>query len=186
MSQSRGGTPLFFFLIVLTMVSYCSRPDVRSSLSTSSRTPSLQVEQPQTPSPPQASAEPSSTRFVKSIQLNVRSAPNGAVVDTLRRGTSVGIYAERGKWVRISRDGLPEQWVSGPNLCTEPGCAYTAPAPARSASSDLTTSFAPVEPRRYRANTSPAYDCPCSRSANCIGPRGGRYCITSGGNKRYR
>lgn len=28
--------------------------------------------------------------------------------------------------------------------------------------------------------------CPCSRALNCVGPRGGRYCITSGGNKRYR
>lgn len=27
--------------------------------------------------------------------------------------------------------------------------------------------------------------CPCSGPNVCIGPRGGRYCITSGGNKRY-
>lgn len=27
--------------------------------------------------------------------------------------------------------------------------------------------------------------CPCRGSRVCIGPRGGRYCITSGGNKRY-
>lgn len=27
--------------------------------------------------------------------------------------------------------------------------------------------------------------CPCSGNRICIGPRGGRYCITSGGNKRY-
>ncbi|SEH12729.1 SH3 domain-containing protein [Sphingopyxis sp. YR583] len=27
--------------------------------------------------------------------------------------------------------------------------------------------------------------CPCSGYNVCIGPRGGRYCITSGGNKRY-
>ncbi len=28
-------------------------------------------------------------------------------------------------------------------------------------------------------------NCPCSSGNICIGPRGGRYCITSGGNKRY-
>lgn len=28
--------------------------------------------------------------------------------------------------------------------------------------------------------------CPCSGSNNCVGPRGGIYCYTSGGNKRYR
>lgn len=31
----------------------------------------------------------------------------------------------------------------------------------------------------------PAGYCPCSSGNICIGPRGGRYCITSGGNKRY-
>lgn len=34
----------------------------------------------------------------------------------------------------------------------------------------------------YGASTA---DCPCSGGDVCIGPRGGRYCITSGGNKRY-
>lgn len=43
---------------------------------------------------------------------------------------------------------------------------------------------------RRRATSKPrydggGYDCPCSGSRVCIGPRGGRYCITSGGNKRY-
>lgn len=28
-------------------------------------------------------------------------------------------------------------------------------------------------------------DCPCNGGAVCVGPRGGRYCITSGGRKRY-
>jgi hypothetical protein len=27
--------------------------------------------------------------------------------------------------------------------------------------------------------------CPCGSGHICVGPRGGRYCITSGGNKRY-
>jgi len=28
-------------------------------------------------------------------------------------------------------------------------------------------------------------ECPCNGSNVCVGPRGGRYCITSSGNKRY-
>lgn len=40
-----------------------------------------------------------------------------------------------------------------------------------------------------RARRAPSYDaggsCPCSGRNICVGPRGGRYCITSGGNKRY-
>lgn len=27
--------------------------------------------------------------------------------------------------------------------------------------------------------------CPCNGGNVCVGPRGGRYCITSGGKKRY-
>ncbi|UBB24831.1 SH3 domain-containing protein [Pseudoxanthomonas japonensis] len=185
MSQSRGGTLLFFSLVVLTVLIYCSRPDVRGRLD-SPQAPSASVEKAQDSSLPNSSPEPSSTRYVRSIQLNVRSSPNGAVIGTLARGAPVGIYGNRGKWVRISRDGQPEQWVSGPNLCSEIGCAEAQSAPARSQSSDLTTSFTPIETPRYRSSASPTYDCPCSRSANCIGPRGGRYCITSGGNKRYR
>lgn len=45
-------------------------------------------------------------------------------------------------------------------------------------------------PTRSRTPRSHSYfyddgACPCSGSHICIGPRGGRYCITSGGNKRY-
>ena len=37
------------------------------------------------------------------------------------------------------------------------------------------------EPTDAKADTG----CPCSSSKVCTGPRGGRYCITSSGNKRY-
>lgn len=43
-------------------------------------------------------------------------------------------------------------------------------------------------PKRGKKRSSGGYssgDCPCSGNNVCIGPRGGRYCITSGGNKRY-
>jgi hypothetical protein len=30
-----------------------------------------------------------------------------------------------------------------------------------------------------------AGSCPCNGGDVCVGPRGGRYCITSGGSKRY-
>jgi hypothetical protein len=177
---------LFFSLVALAVVSYCSRPDVRKKDLATSRAPSALLEQLQAPARSIDSAVPSSTRFVKAIQLNVRSSPNGTVIDTLARGTPIIAYAEVGKWVRISRDDEAQRWVSGPNLCAEPGCADAAPVPVRPASSGLAKPYVPVEQRRSRSSTSLGYGCPCSGSANCIGPRGGRYCITSGGNKRYR
>ena len=42
--------------------------------------------------------------------------------------------------------------------------------------------------KRSRGSSGGGYgggSCPCSGRSICIGPRGGRYCITSGGNKRY-
>lgn len=44
-----------------------------------------------------------------------------------------------------------------------------------------TTIAAPQEAKQETT----AYTCPCSGTKICTGPRGGRYCITSGGNKRY-
>lgn len=45
-----------------------------------------------------------------------------------------------------------------------------------------------LKPKAQSSNQFQYYgdSCPCSSSANCVGPRGGTYCITSGGNKRYR
>lgn len=42
--------------------------------------------------------------------------------------------------------------------------------------------------RRKKKSSGSGYggsSCPCSGRNICVGPRGGRYCITSGGNKRY-
>lgn len=38
-------------------------------------------------------------------------------------------------------------------------------------------------PMNFRGATSG--ECPCNGGKVCVGPRGGRYCITSSGNKRY-
>ncbi len=39
-----------------------------------------------------------------------------------------------------------------------------------------------IEKQRRETDTG---TCSCSSAKVCVGPRGGRYCITSGGNKRY-
>lgn len=120
------------------------------------------------------------TLYVGPKSLNVRSSPNGTVTSSLKHGTAVEIHAEEGGWSRISADGQPARWVSSAYLCKQRNCGDTPkwkPAPTPPPAS------APV---RRAAPTSSPYGCPCSSSNNCYGPRGGRYCITSGGNKRYR
>ena len=134
-------------------------------------------------------------RFVNTDGLNVRDYPvYGNVIGQLNRGDKVPVYAVSDSWVQISVDS---QWVSAKYLCDTDGCyekshpnervtvqqgaltyqsAQSKPQPAKSAPKKG------VAPKRTYGNSS----CPCSGSYNCTGPRGGKYCITSGGSKRYR
>lgn len=129
-----------------------------------------------TPATPQTK-----TRYIGPQSLNVRSSPNGSVVGSLRRGSAVEIHGEDAGWSRISADDQPQQWVSSSYLCVQHDCGDMPKwkkAPIVPAT--------PVPQRRTAPSPSSTYGCPCSSGNNCFGPRGGRYCITSGGNKRYR
>lgn len=122
-------------------------------------------------------------RFVASDHLNVRTSPNGRLAGHLGRGERVEIHERRDGWARISDDGAAPRWVFERHLCSGSGCAVASPRTevGTSAGNAHRTS-----PPRTRWSGDSDYGCPCSSSRNCIGPRGGRYCITSGGNKRYR
>lgn len=114
-------------------------------------------------------------QFVSADNLNVRDQPGGKVISKLKRGEKVQIFETRNEWARISIDGQSSKWLSSKSLCSGSGCYVV---------SKLKPVTQPAEPVRQQI---PAYgsSCPCSSGNVCIGPRGGRYCITSGGNKRY-
>ncbi|WP_080557788.1 SH3 domain-containing protein [Pseudomonas putida] len=124
------------------------------------------------PQPTQASAP---EHFVNADKLNLRAQPGGKVISSLKRGEKVQVYEQKAEWARISLDGQPQRWISYKNLCSGSNCFFT-PQPKRERPA----------PQPVRSST-PEYgsSCPCSSGRVCIGPRGGRYCITSGGNKRY-
>lgn len=65
------------------------------------------------------------------------------------------------------------------------GTGYVAAKAARSAKRYKGARHRSTRKRRSSGGGYFGSDCPCSGSRICIGPRGGRYCITSGGNKRY-
>lgn len=129
-------------------------------------------------SPAQSSAPAlasATEHFVSADNLNVRDQPGGKVVSKLKRGEKVQVFETRNEWARISTDSQSSQWLSLKSLCSGSGCyVVSKPKPVTQ----------PVQPSRQKI---PAYgsSCPCSSGNVCIGPRGGRYCITSGGNKRY-
>ncbi|WP_353653180.1 SH3 domain-containing protein [Porphyrobacter sp. SLTP] len=57
--------------------------------------------------------------------------------------------------------------------------------PTRAKPSRSRTASKPSRRQGSRRSGASGGSCPCSGPTICIGPRGGRYCITSGGNKRY-
>lgn len=126
----------------------------------------------------QLAQNPPVDRFINADKLNLRSQPDGKVISTLKRGEKVQVYEKKDDWVRISADGQPAKWLSSKSLCDGANCyAVSKPEPFRT-----TRPAAQEIPSQV-----PSYgsSCPCSSGNVCIGPRGGRYCITSGGNKRY-
>ncbi|VVO98745.1 hypothetical protein PS862_02729 [Pseudomonas fluorescens] len=128
-----------------------------------------------TPSPSSPASVSPIDQYVSADKLNIRDQPGGKVISKLKRGDRVQVFEKRNDWVRISIDGKPAKWLSSKSLCSGSNC-YVASQPKPSPP--------PLQPARRQT---PEYgsSCPCSSGNICIGPRGGRYCITSGGNKRY-
>lgn len=132
-------------------------------------------------------------RFVNADNLNVRDYPvTGNVVGQLSRGEQVGVYAVSDSWVQISSGYTDSKWVSAAYLCEGAGC-FERPTKTTKNQRTANQSNSGSQPKNTTTKKSSApkrtYSdglCPCSGSYNCTGPRGGQYCITSGGNKRYR
>ena len=132
---------------------------------------------------PVAVSEPA---YIATRSARCRADANATapVQASFARGAAVAIIDHSSTWSKIGRaEGAC--WVSSALLSDTP-----LPAPAQHRAAFLASPPAARHHRRSHATSrQPAYDsgggCPCSGSQICIGPRGGRYCITSGGNKRY-
>ena len=139
---------------------------------------------------------------------------SAAVSEGLARNDRVVVAERRGEWARLTRAG-GDCWVSSSFLASAPGESAAATGSTTSGAQGLMSAGAGstvasaglgyvagkaiksgrkhVGSRhrgasRSRRGSGGGYSgsgCPCSGSQVCIGPRGGRYCITSGGNKRY-
>ncbi len=140
------------------------------------------------------------TGYVSARSLNCRMVPDASatVVTGLARGSTLSITEESGTWRKVENGGqacwVASQFVSDtpPPAAAERARSSTATlvatggAAASSSATKARSAKSRRKPKRQRALDS--YNdqgCPCSGSQVCIGPRGGRYCITSGGNKRY-
>jgi hypothetical protein len=156
-----------------------------------------------TPPPVRAAQAPVTTsRSVDARSLNCRSQPTATAptVRSFARNDRLQILGEEDGWSHVA--GYPDCWASSRYLSD--GSAPVAATAGAAGASGVSSLYS--QPARLKVKSSagrktrPArksrsfgkqrsYNtgsaCPCSGSRICIGPRGGRYCITSGGNKRY-
>jgi uncharacterized protein YraI len=148
------------------------------------------------------------TSVTSNVNCRSQPKPTASVIARIPAGTDVFVEQRRNAWSLI-RHTPRSCWVASRYL----GAQSTADAnraslrqtrvlnrsdragrqrisrPARRSSLWSSTAHGSTR-RQSRPRSSPGYNygggsCPCSGGNICVGPRGGRYCITSGGNKRY-
>lgn len=150
-----------------------------------------------------ASARASEIGYVTGSSVNCREegSATSKIVKVLNRGDRALIVDRVAGWANLDL-GEEACWVlakyvgsqalAGADEANALKGALTASGRAKAKSSGAPRALAASSPVRKSAKRSPRASsgyavgsCPCSGSRVCIGPRGGRYCITSGGNKRY-
>lgn len=142
---------------------------------------------------------------VRSDNTNCRAAPRATspVLGTLRRGEEFAVISASDGWSYVDPLSLPACWVrsdliardvsgwtsssiGGRDLSGDTISRRSAPAKLMGKSSATPKARPSSSRTRSRSNgLQGGGSCPCGGGSVCVGPRGGRYCITSGGNKRY-
>ncbi|WP_413716105.1 SH3 domain-containing protein [Sphingobium sp. B12D2B] len=150
---------------------------------------------------------PAGAAYINGTTVNCRARPDAKapVVAKLHQGQEVSVVEAGAGWSRLAK---PSCWVSSRFISTayvsagSSSVQRTGSSAARSSSRRSAGSYSlfnqPAKlsrPKKKRKASSARQSsgsgvyggssCPCSGGTVCIGPRGGRYCITSGGNKRY-
>lgn len=105
---------------------------------------------------------------------------------SLTTGKEYKVLSESGDWVRIFVRYVP-LWAERKYFSTS--CSTVQqPQPDKkhiSKSSTTIKSQHTETSKRVRPTRITSSDCSCGSGHLCTGPRGGRFCITSGGGKRY-
>jgi len=183
-SQRTGSGGLWLVaLIVVIAMARCGNSDHRA-MTTSSATVVPAQTTVQAPL-----RETFSDFSVAATALNVRDAPDGRLVGRATRGNTLHVYETTDEWARVSaRDEAP-RWVARKGICSGAGCAArfsttsTQPASTSTSVAPAARTLVSAAPSHRAASTD--YGCACSNGRTCVGPRGGVYCFTAGGNKRY-
>lgn len=131
---------------------------------------------------------PLAKKYVNIETLNVRSNPeNGEIVERLKRGDTVLIYDRKDNWERLSKEFDNPKWVLSKYLCTFENCFINGKLNLKNTTTNNSYSSTVIKSEPKTKNKNSYFNsCSCGSGSYCYGPRGGRYCYTSGGNKSYR
>jgi Protein of unknown function (DUF4236)/Bacterial SH3 domain len=125
----------------------------------------------------------SSSDHITGEKVEGRSNPSSTskVTRVFQNGDAVRVVKRRRNWIKVIQNGVTF-WVLAKHISTP---AHASPIVTRSS---LVARPSKQSARRNRTSKRiglSSGSCPCGSGRICTGPRGGRYCITSGGNKRY-
>lgn len=175
--SSSGCGWLLVGAVSLLAVTMCSRPpqttaadeqgnqQAVSSLSSEQRVPA-----------------PEDTVYVTSQVLNGRAGPSKSaeVIGKFRQDDALFVQERQGDWMKVAQ-GAAVYWVASSHVASK-----RKPRAASRPSHGSSSRYRPHSKTHYaRPQRFSDDNCPCRSDRVCIGPRGGRYCITSGGTKRY-
>jgi hypothetical protein len=106
----------------------------------------------------------------------------------VKSGTTYTFTEEDELWIRVLVKNVPV-WAEKKLFTLKGACPATQPKVASKDSSNSATATAlPASkalPKQSRVTQTQVSGCTCGSGQVCIGKRGGRFCITSGGKKRY-
>lgn len=179
MARKTANPSLFLVFAVLLIIGMCSKNSTNQSKHSAPSTALSSTSTSIEPAPTLAATSPLAQKYVAVDRLNQRATPDGLKLEPILRGSAVTIYEKRAGWVRTTPDGASPKWVIESHLCSGTGCYIQRATNGNTAPKPQST------PKPQGSYNSYSSSCPCSSHQVCIGPRGGRYCITSGGNKRY-
>jgi Protein of unknown function (DUF4236)/Bacterial SH3 domain len=129
-----------------------------------------------------ATADPSSDHIIGENVVG-RSNPSSTSKTThvFQNGDAVRVVKRKRNWINVIQNGATF-WVLAKHISSP---AHVSPISTRSSLVARPSKQSAKRNRTSKRTGSSGGSCPCGSGRICTGPRGGRYCITSGGNKRY-
>jgi hypothetical protein len=177
-------------VLLMFLVTQCHGPSSKNSDITSTDTPATADYETDAPAGAALSYGDGDTVYIDTASLRMRDRPSGlgSVVGSLKQGEEVKIVKRSGEWLQVAQ-GATLSWIAAQHVALAgpgaPAAANTLMSPGVRSSNKQSGRPHHSSSGRSSSGIYGGSTCPCSGSHVCVGPRGGRYCITSGGNKRY-